>query len=141
MGGDQPAKLAARRKAVENNKPLEEQRLTQRNLKDLEMMVRAGLLPGDTRAFSPVVTGELSRRRQKLIICLLLVVDELMPAIPQIGGSVAAVTGRVKRFLVERLPDKPSAEIDTQRRKPSICWRRRVITSWKSGGDACVQQV
>lgn len=66
--------LAARRKVLlENNKLLEEQRLTQRTQFDLEMMNELGYCSGlkTTRASSPVV-DRVSHRRRCLITCLLM---------------------------------------------------------------------
>ncbi|STJ30347.1 UvrABC system protein B (excinuclease ABC subunit B) [Escherichia coli] len=93
--------LAARRKVLlENNKLLEEQRLTQRTQFDLEMMNELGYCSGlkTTRASSPVV-DRVSHRRRCLITSLLMGCwwsMNLTSPFHKLAACIA-VTGRVKR--------------------------------------------
>lgn len=93
--------LAARRKVLlENNKLLEEQRLTQRTQFDLEMMNELGYCSGlkTTRASSPVV-DRVSHRRRCLITCLPMGCwwsMNLTSPFHKLAACIA-VTGRVKR--------------------------------------------
>lgn len=137
--------LAARRKVLlENNKLLEEQRLTQRTQFDLEMMNELGYCSG-IENYSRFLSGRGPGEPPPTLFDYLpadglLVVDESHVTIPQIGGMYRGDRAR-KETLVEygfRLPsaldNRPLKFEEFEALAPQTIYvsATPVITSWKN---------